>query len=62
MTDGHIVFLMSDWIDAGGAVGDEIDLEGGERLIVTEARPAAHYGGAPHHVHVYFTRRRARSR
>lgn len=67
-TDGHIVFRAADWQEGGGRTGDEMELAGlptgtphdeDSRLVVTEACPAAHYGGVNHHVHVMFTRKRA---
>lgn len=67
-SDGHIVFRAADWQEGGGRTGDEMELAGvpigtpyeaDSRLIVTEVRPAAHYRGVNHHVHVMFTRKRA---
>ena len=60
VNDGHIVFYSDEWQEAGGAVGDELELEDSSRLVIIEVRPAAHYQGKHYHVHVYFTRKRTR--
>ena len=58
--DGHVVFIARDWYASGGAKGDELELSpSSSRLVVTEVRPAAQYGGEAQHVHVIFARRRA---
>ena len=56
LSDGHVVFEASTWVSSCGRVGDELSLSG-DRLIVTEVKPAAHYAGTNMHVHVLFKRR-----
>ena len=60
--DGHIVFYDKDWVEAGGQIGDELEIAedfiSPSRLIVVEMRPAAHYKGRNWHIHVYFSRKR----
>ena len=60
LNDGHVVFYSEDWQEAGGNVGDELELEDSSRLVIIEVRPAAHYHGKYYHVHVYFSRKRTR--
>jgi hypothetical protein len=58
-SDGHVVFMEKAWAESGGKAGDEMELSpSGSRLVVTEVRPAAHYGGRAWHVHVLFSRKR----
>ena len=66
VSSGHIVFYDKDWVPTGGKIGDEMEAEedfvSPSRLVITEIRPAAHYHGKNWHVHVFFQRKRARSR
>ena len=63
VSDGHIIFHSEDWVNSGGKVNDEMELEVDytepSRLKVIEVRPAAHYRGINWHVHVFFERIRA---
>ena len=58
VSDGHIVFDAEAWRNSGGQETDELELESGARLVVTEIRPAAHYSGKNWHVHVLFLQKR----
>ena len=66
VSDGHIVFHNKDWVESGGKVNDEMELDVDyvepSRLKVIEIRPAAHYRGKNWHVHVFFERIRTVSK
>ena len=62
VSDGHVVFDVEAWRKSEGKEADELELDPGNRLVVTEVRPAAHYAGRNWHVHVFFVRKRASSK